>query len=144
MREKKRSLYLGFMDLQQAYDTVNREALLPVLMLYGVNGRLLNGIKSLYDESEACVRVNRTESEWFKIENGVRQGCVLSPWLFNIYMDGVMKELMAEVAGEGVRVMENGREWRVPCLLYVDDLVLCGESEESLRRLVEGFGRVCK
>jgi hypothetical protein len=41
-------------------------------------------------------------------------------------------------------VVENGREWRLPCLLYADDLVLCGESEGSLRELVEGFGRVCK
>ena len=48
------------------------------------------------------------------------------------------------MAGEGVRMIENGREWRVPCLLYEGDLVLCGESEESLRGLVERFGRVCK
>ena len=41
-------------------------------------------------------------------------------------------------------MVENEREWRVLCLLYADDLVLCGESEESLSRLVEGFGRVCK
>ena len=107
-------------------------------------GRLLNGIKSMYVDSEACVRINRVESEWFKIESGVRQGCVMSPWLFNLYMDGVMKELMIGVGGEGMRVVKNGREWRVPCLLYADDLVLCGESEESLRKMVECFGRVCK
>src|SRR5678816_1428656 len=41
-------------------------------------------------------------------------------------------------------MMENGDEWKVPYLLYADDLVLCGESEESLRRLVERFDRVCK
>ena len=55
-----------------------------------------------------------------------------------------MKEMMAGVIGEGVRVVENGREWRLPCLLYADDLVLCGKSEESLRRLVYRFGKVCK
>ena len=59
MEEKNRKLYLGFMDLQQAYDRVNREALWQVLVNYGVSGRLLNGIKSMYVESEACVRVNR-------------------------------------------------------------------------------------
>jgi hypothetical protein len=58
MREKKNKLYLGFMDLQQAYDRVNREALWQVLVIYGVGGRLLNGIKSMYDDSEACVRIN--------------------------------------------------------------------------------------
>src|SRR5678815_2452669 len=68
----------------------------------------------------------------------------MSPWLFNLYMDGVMKELEMGVAGNGVRMMENRDEWRVPYLLYADDLVLCGESEESFRGLVERFGRVCK
>src|SRR5678815_4787187 len=68
----------------------------------------------------------------------------MSPWLFNLYMDGVMKEFEVVMAGNGVRMMENGDEWRVPYLLYADDLVLRGESEESLRGLVERFGRVCK
>src|SRR5678815_2137286 len=48
------------------------------------------------------------------------------------------------VAGDGVRLIENGREWRVPYLLYEDDLFLCGESEECLRGLAEKFGIVCK
>ena len=100
------------MDLQQAYDRINREALWQVLRTYGVVSRLLNGIKSMYVESEACVRINRVESDWFKIDSGVRQGCVMSPWLFNLYMDGVMKELMSGVVGEGVRMLENGRERR--------------------------------
>src|SRR5678816_4399669 len=112
--------------------------------MYGVGGRLLNGIKSMYEVSEACVRINGVKSDWFNNNSGVRQGCVMSPWLFNLYMDRVMKELEMGVAGNGVRMMENGGEWRVPYLLYADDLVLCSESEESLRGLVERFGRVCK
>jgi hypothetical protein len=55
-----------------------------------------------------------------------------------------MKELMSEVQDEGVRVVDRGIERRIPCLLYADDLVLCGESEESLRKLVESFDRICK
>src|SRR5678816_3049021 len=121
------------MDLQQAYDTINREAQWQVLVIYGVGGKLLNGIKSMYDDSEACVRINGVESDWFNNNSGVRQGCVMPPWLFNLCMDRVMKELEMGVAGNGVRMMENGGEWRVPYLLYTDDSVLCGESEESLR-----------
>src|SRR5678815_3213676 len=59
-------------------------------------------------------------------------------------MDEVMKELEVGVTRDNVRMMENEREWRVPYLLYKDDLVLRGESEESLRGMVERFGRVCK
>src|SRR5678816_3500869 len=74
----------------------------------------------------------------------MRQGCAMSPWRSNLYMDEVMKKLEVRVTRDSVRMMENGREWRVSYLLYEDDLVLCGESEENLRGLVERFGRVCK
>ena len=144
MKEKNKKLFLGFMDLQQAYDRVDRNALWQVLMIYGVGGKLLNAIKSMYVDSEACVRINGMEGEWFKVNSGVRQGCVMSPWLFNLYMDGVIKELLMGMEMEGVKMKMNGAEWKVPCLLYADDLVLCGESEESLSRLVERFGRICK
>src|SRR5678815_903761 len=99
------------MDLQQAYDRINREALWQVLVIYGVGGRLLNGIKSMYGDSEACLRINGVESDWFNINSRVRQGFVMSPWLFNLYVDGVIKELEVRVAREGVRI----------CLLYTSD-----------------------
>ena len=113
-------------------------------MIYGVGGKLLNGVKSMYDDSEACVRISKVECDWFNVNGGVWQECIVSPWLFNLFIDVVMKELELEVAGDGVRTMENGREWRVAYLSYAEDLALCGESEESLRGLVERFGRVYK
>ncbi len=72
------------MDLEKAYDRVDREALWSVLRTYGVGGQLLKGIQAFYREANACVRVGGKFSE----EVGVRQGCVMSPWLFNIFMDG--------------------------------------------------------
>ena len=56
-------------------------------------GKLLCGIKSIYVNSSACVRVKGAESKQFRIYNGVRQGWIMSPCLFNVYMDGVMKEV---------------------------------------------------
>ena len=58
-----------------------------------MGGKLLNGIKSMYVNSLACVRVKGGESECFRINSSVRQGCIMSPWLFNVYMDKVMKEV---------------------------------------------------
>ena len=49
-------------------------------------GKLLDGVKSMYVDSLACVRVKQGVSEWFKIDSGVRQGCIMSAWLFNIYI----------------------------------------------------------
>ena len=63
----------------------------------------------------------------------------MSPWLFNVYMDAVMKVKMG-MGWKGVRFQEEGREWRLSALLYTDDLVLCGGSEEDLREIV---GTLC-
>ena len=68
-------------------------------------------------------------SEWFRINSGMRQGCIMSPWLLNGYIDAVMKEVKIGMGRRGVRFMEEEKEWRLPGLLYADDFVLCGESE---------------
>ena len=54
--------------------------------MYDVGDKLLSGIKSMYVDISACVRVKRGESEQFRIDSGIRQGCIMSPWLFNIYI----------------------------------------------------------
>ena len=70
-------------------------------------------------------------SEQLRIDSGVRQVCIMSPWLFNVYMSAVMRGKN----GDG----KEGRQWRLPGLLYADELVLCGESEEDLRAMVGWF-----
>ena len=72
VREEKCRTCVGFIDLEKAYDRVNREALCQVLRMYDVGGKLLNGIKSVYVNSLACVRVKKCETECFKIDRGVR------------------------------------------------------------------------
>ena len=67
----------------------------------------------------------------------------MSFWLFTAYMDAVMKEVKIWMGRMGVRFMEERREWRLPCLLYTDDLVLCGESEEDLKLMVGIFVEMC-
>ena len=68
----------------------------------------------------------------------------MSPWLFNVYMDGVMKEVKMGMGRRGVSFLEDGREWRLAGLLHADDLVLCGESEKDLRVMVGHFAEVCR
>ena len=109
-REKKHRVYVGFIDLDKGYDRVNREALLQVLRMHDVRGKLLIGIKSICVDSSACVRVKEGVSEEFMIDSGVRQGCIMFPWLFKVYMDGVMKKVKMEMRRRGVSFMEDGRE----------------------------------
>ena len=76
----------------------------------------------MYIDSLACVRVKWGESERFRINSRVRLGCIMSPWLFNVYTDGVMKEVKMGMGGKGVSFLEDGREWRLPGFLYANDL----------------------
>ena len=63
-----------------------------MLGMYDVGDKRLREIKSMYVDSSASDRIKGGESERFRIDNGVRQGCIISPWLFNVYMDGVIKD----------------------------------------------------
>ena len=61
-----------------------------ILRVYGVGGKLLKAVQSFYIDSRACVLVGNYVSERFPVNVVLRQGCVMSPWLFNVYMDGVV------------------------------------------------------
>ena len=69
----------------------------------------------------------------------------MSPWLFNIFMDGVMREVRENVGEVGVKLWDNARrcEWKIEWLMFADDTVLVGDSEEKLQRLVSEFANVC-
>ena len=67
--------------------SICREELWVVLQRYGVSGDLLKAIRAMYQASEACVKVEDEVTEWFEVRQGVTQGCHMSPWLFNIYLD---------------------------------------------------------
>ncbi len=75
-----------------------------MLKIYGVSGQLLKGIQAFYREANACVRVGGKFSESFAVELGVRQGCVMSPWLFNIFIDGCMKKIKCKVGNAGAKL----------------------------------------
>ena len=117
-----------------------------VLDLYGINGQLLKAVQSLYEKSKACVRVCREEGEWSEVGVGLRQGCVMSPWLFNLFMDAAMKEVREKAGDFGVTLQDERRniEWKVDWLIFGDDAVLLADSEKKLERLVQEFERVCQ
>ena len=108
-------------------------------MMWGINC-WAELIKSMYIDSFACVRVKGGESERFRIDSGY----INFLWLFKLYMYAVMKEVKMGTKRRGVIFLEEEREWRLPNLLYEDDFVLCGESEEDLRAVVERFVEVCR
>ena len=100
--------------------------------------KLLNGIKSMYVDSSGCGKRKGGKSERFRGETGVYHVSLA----VYVYMDGVMKEMKMGMGRRGVTFLEDEREWRLPGLLYADDLVLCGESEDDLKMMVGRFADV--
>ncbi len=91
----------------------------------------------------ACVKVDGELCDSFGVGVGVRQGCVMSPWLFNIFINKCMREMKAKVGKVGARLKLNGVDWSVAACLLVDDTVLLAESESKLQRVVDQFHSVC-
>ena len=125
-----------FVDLKKAYDRIPRDKLWAVLLQYGIDGQLLTAIKSLYVHSEVCVRVNSATTKPFRVSVGLRQGCSLSPILFLIYMDGIVKK--SESCG-GVKI----GECTVQHLLFADDLVLLDSTQNGLQQALDKFSDAC-
>lgn len=95
-----------------------------------MDSHLIRTLKSLYEDSSACVRINGTCTEWFHIEKGVRQGCVASPWLFNLLMDNCLLDMKENMCGLKMN------ELLIKCLLNADDQVILASSAEELQEMV--------
>ena len=140
-----KDVFFSFKDLEKAYDTIDRHLLWQILRVYGVGGKLLKAAQSFYVDSRACVRVGIDVSEWFPVNVGLRQGCVMSRWFFNVYMDGVVRKMNVRVLGKGLKLLStNGGWFEINQLLFADDTALVADLEEKLCRLVSEFGRVCE
>ena len=124
---------------------IDRHGMRQMIRVYGIIGKLLKAVQSFYVDSRACVPVGNDVREWFPVKVEFRQGCVTSPWLFNVYMNGVVRDMNVRVLVEGLELLSaNGRRFEVNQLLFADDTALVADPEEKLCRLVSEFGRVCE
>ena len=102
----------------------------------------MKAVQSFYVDSRACVRMGNDVSEWFPVNVGLRQGCVMSPWLFNVYMVLVVRELNVRVLGKGLELLSvNGGRFEINQLLFADDTALVADSEDKLCRLVSEYAK---
>ena len=134
--EYGKDLFACFVDLEKAYDRVPRDKLWKVLLEYGIDGQLLRAIKSFYCRPEVCVWVNGKQSKPFHVGIGLRQGYVLSPLLFIVYMNWIDKYCQAdECATIG--------NCKISRLLFADDLVLLSSTESGLQHALNSFADAC-
>ena len=133
-REYNVDLYMCFIDYSKAFDCVSHEKLWKVLNDMGFPKREIHLIKELYRGQQSAVRTSCGTTEWFRVEKGVRQGCILSPYLFNAYTEAIMRQV--EEDGERGDFQEpNIQGHRIKDLRYADDTTLMSNSNNGLEKL---------
>ena len=95
----------------------------------GIPDHLTCLLRNLYASQEATVRTGHGTTDWFPIEKGVRQGCILSPCLFNLYAEYIMRNAGLDEAQTGIKIARRN----ISNLRYADDTTLMAESEEELK-----------
>ncbi|CAH1242627.1 Hypp6909 [Branchiostoma lanceolatum] len=135
---KNRHLYIAFIDLRAAFDTVDHASLWKILRLLGAPQKTINLFRQMYNSAESCVRVNGKESEWFTINSGVRQGCVAAPDLFNCVIDYLMTKVCERVPGVSFG------QYNLADLEYADDTTLLADSLEHLRKALTVYDEEAK
>ena len=131
-REFQKNIYFCFIDYAKAFDCVDHKKLWKILKEMGIPDHLTCLLRNLYAGQKAIVRTGYGTTDWFQIGNGVRQGCMLSPCLFNLYAEYIMRNAGLEEAQAGIKIA--GRN--VSNLRYADDTTLMAESEEELKSLL--------
>ena len=137
-KNNKGPLYVCFVDFKKAFDSVDHKLLLQQLVTYGIRGNFLKVISSLYDKVKSCVRGNDSLTDIFPCNRGVRQGCLLSPVLFALYLNDLNRYIQASSQG----VMLN--DIPVHSLLYADDLVLIARDREDLQSQLNALDKFSK
>ena len=131
-REFQKNIYFCFIDYAKAFNCVNHNKLWKILKEMGIPDHLIHLLRNLYSGQEATVRTGHGPTDWFQIGKGVRQGCILSPCLFNFCAEYIMRNAGLEEAQAGIKIARRN----INNLSYADDTILMAESEEDLKSLL--------
>ena len=131
-RQHQQDLYHIFIDFKKAFDRVWHDALWATMNHFNINSNTTRAIKSLYDNATSAVFLNGNIGEWFRTTVGVRQGCLLSPTLFNIFLERIMIDALD---GHECTVNIGGRT--LSNLRFADDIDGLAGNEQELAELAE-------
>ena len=131
-REFQKNIYFCFIDYAKTFDYVDHNKLWKILKEMGIPDHLICLLRNLYAGQEATVRTGHGTTDWFQIGKGLCQGCILSPYLFALYVEYIMRNTGLEEAQAGIKIV--GRN--INNLSYADDTTLMAESEEELKSLL--------
>ena len=128
----QKNIYFCFLDYAKAFDCLDHHKLWKIVREMGIPDQQTCLLRNLYAGQEATVRTGHGTTDWFQIGKEVRQGCILSPCLFNLYAEYIMRNVGLEEAQAGIKIARRN----INNLRYADDTTLMAESEEKLRSLL--------
>ena len=131
-QESSRNIYFCFIDYAKAFDCVDHKKLWKILKEMGIPDYLTLLLRNLYPGHEATVRTGHATRNWFQIGKGIHQGCILSPYLFNLYAECIMRNAGLDETQTGIKIARRN----INNLRYADDTNLMAESEEELKNLL--------
>ena len=123
-------LAVSFIDFTKAFDSIHRPSLWKIMRAYGIPPKVTTAIKNIYNNSRCCVRTEDGLSDWFEVLTGVRQGCLLSPLLFALAIDWVLKKA---TEGKGIQWHKGGR---LSDLDFADDIAALTSDTQDLQSLI--------
>ena len=141
--KEHRPLWLAFLDIKGAYDSVIQKDLWDILGTLEVEDGVRNLLKDIYKSNKVLIKWENKVSGPIEIQQGLRQGCPLSPLLFMLYLQGLEKKFERSGLGFKLSYFKQG-EWikqSLPGLMYADDIVLMADSKEDLQRLMDICGK---
>jgi hypothetical protein len=136
-RNQKKRLFACFVDFKQCFDTIWREGMLYKLLLNGVGGLFYRNIRSMYSNTVNYVKMSNGLSPPFPSNIGVKQGCVLSPTLFKLYVKDLPD--VFDQSCHPVTLLSS----KINCMMYADDTVLLSESAEGLQNCLNKLQEYC-
>ena len=137
---KGRKLYVAFVDFKQAFDKVSRGKLWSVLQKAGFKGRLFHALTSIYHTVKAKVRSNGKLSDSFHCPTGLKQGCMLSPALFTLFINE-FAEIIETSGIQGVQLFPE--DIQVLILLFADDIALISDTIVGLQKQLNLLFKYC-
>ena len=131
---KTRDLFkkIRIIDYAKAFDCVDHNKLWKILKEMGITDHLTCLLRNMYASQEATVRTGHGTTNWFQIRKKVCQGCILSPHLFNLYAEYIMRNAGLEETQAGIKISRRN----INNLRYADDTTLMAENEEELKSLL--------
>ena len=128
----RKNIHFCFIDYAKAFDSVDHNKLWKILQEMGIQDHLTCLMRNLYAGQEATVRTGHGTIDWFQIGKAMCQGCILSPCLFNLYAEYIMRHARLDEAQARIKIA--GRN--INNLRYTEDTILMAESEEELKSLL--------